>query len=416
MSNDPNANTKRNQIIILGSALVGIGGLVMAGMFLFDGKPPITRERAKAVSITPPGTVDDRDVWRANEAARAKDTAKMLTEIQSKLREQEEANTRLAKELEDFKRGKTAPVSTPIPQAAVLSTSLNTAAGPQRVLSSPHLLPVGAKVGPPPATLNAPINGTVEPQPDAVEMIAFASVPTPVAVKADTGVSIEFIPAASFVRVAMLNGVDAPTGGQAQGNPLPIAFHVLDVANMANKYHLDIKDCRFIASAWGDLSSERTMARTESLTCIINGETVEIPVKGTVIGEDGKAGIRGRLVTKQGQILANALFAGALSGIGNAIKSASTTTSIGGGGITQTVDPGQVAQAGIGGGVGSAAKSLADYYIKQADKLFPVIETDGGRTVEILITKGAVYKGKAGSKDNYGGLLRRESSRNDNDD
>jgi len=251
MSNDPNANTKRNQIIILGSALVGIGGLVMAGMFLFDGKPPIPREKAKAVSITPPGTVDDRDVWRANEAARAKDTAKMLTEIQGQLREQEEANTRLAKELEDFKRGKAAPASTPVPQAAVLSTSLNTATAPQRVLSSPHLLPVGAKAGPPPvATLNAPLNGTVEPKPDAVEMISFASVPKPVAAKADTGASIEFIPAASFVRVAMLNGVDAPTGGQAQGNPLPIAFHVLDVANMANKYNLDIKDCRFIASAW----------------------------------------------------------------------------------------------------------------------------------------------------------------------
>ncbi|KAG0016897.1 hypothetical protein BGZ81_011008, partial [Podila clonocystis] len=51
-----------------------------------------------------------------------------------------------------------------------------------------------------------------------------------------------------------------------------------------------------------------------------------------------------------------------------------------------------MAQAVGGEGVGSAANMLAQYYLKAADKLFPVIETDGGRTVEILITKGAVYK------------------------
>ena len=35
-------------------------------------------------------------------------------------------------------------------------------------------------------------------------------------------------------------------------------------------------------------------------------------------GEDGKAGMRGRLVSKQGQLLANALLAGVASGIGQA--------------------------------------------------------------------------------------------------
>lgn len=226
----------------------------------------------------------------------------------------------------------------------------------------------------------------------------------------NSGAGIEFIPAGSFVRVAMLNGVDAPTGGQAQSNPLPMAFQVLDTANLANKYRLDIKDCRFIAAAWGDLSSERTFGRTESLTCIINGDTVEMAVKGTVIGEDGKAGMRGRLVTKQGQLLANALFAGALSGIGKAFQQSATTQSIGGAGVTQTIDPGQVGTAAIGGGVGGASTMLATYYLKAADKLFPVIETDGGRVVEILVTKGATYKGGAGKRDQYKGLLRRSNA------
>jgi conjugal transfer pilus assembly protein TraB len=229
---------------------------------------------------------------------------------------------------------------------------------------------------------------------------------------------LELIPAGSFVRVVMLNGVDAPTGGQAQSNPLPIAFHVEDTANLANKHRLDIRDCRIIAVAWGDVSSERTMGRTETLNCIINGEAVEMSIKGSVMGEDGKVGIRGRLVTKQGQILANALFAGSLGGIGRAFQSAASTITSGGGGVSESVDPSRVAQAGIGGGVGQASTMLAQYYLKAADKLYPVIETDGGRVVEILITKSAVYTGKRTGAEQYRSLLHRAGAalRSDYDD
>jgi conjugal transfer pilus assembly protein TraB len=209
----------------------------------------------------------------------------------------------------------------------------------------------------------------------------------------------------------MLNGADAPTGGQAQSNPLPIALHVLDTANLANKYKLDIRDCRFVAAAWGDLSSERMMGRTDTLTCIIGGETVEMQVKGQIIGEDGKAGVRGRLVTKQGQVLANALLAGIASGIGKAFQQSATTTSTSALGATSTIQPGDVGRAAIGSGVGNAGTALEQYYLKAADKLFPVIETDGGRTVEVLITKGAVYNGRAANiGNNYRGLLKRNGS------
>ena len=48
--------------------------------------------------------------------------------------------------------------------------------------------------------------------------------------------------------------------------------------------------------------------------------------------------------------------------------------------MTQIIDPNKVSRAAIGGGLGSAAQQLAQYYLKAADKLFPVIKTDGGRT------------------------------------
>lgn len=435
---DPNAQTKKRQMMLIGGAATGIMVLAGAGMFLFDSGPAQYREKPKTVSITAPGTVDDKDAWRAQQAAKEKSNETLIGEVKTQLKVQEEQNKKLAQALGELKANKgvagDAGSTAAKPDASVLDKPLpiGNGTGPgQRVLQSP-----AGKGGA--AALNHPLNQVDVPPRREVEIITFSNeapksingaagggsggvtevlgFPTDEKAKkygTSSGGSdsakrpIEFLPAGSFIRVAMLNGVDAPTGGQAQSNPLPVAFHVLDVANLANKHRLDIKDCRVVAATWGDLSSERMMGRTETLACVINGEAVEMAIKGQVIGEDGKAGVRGRLVTKQGQLLANALFAGALSGIGKAFQSSATITSTGGAGVTQTIDPDKIGQAAIGGGVGSAGQQLAQYYLKAADKLYPVIETDGGRTVEILITKGAVYSGKALAKDDYRGLLKR---------
>ena len=118
-------------------------------------------------------------------------------------------------------------------------------------------------------------------------------------------------------------------------------------------------------------------------------------------GEDGKAGMRGRLVSKQGQLLANALLAGVASGIGSAFQQNSTTLSISPLGATGTVDPGRQLQAGLGGGVGRALDRLAQYYISLAEKVFPVIEVDAGRTVDVVVTQGISLPGSldAASRD-----------------
>lgn len=385
---DPNARAKRKQRLVLAGLIMGILGLAGIGIIFFDNTPASPAKKPETVNITAPGTVDEKDAWRAQQVAQEKSNEMQIHEVKSLLKQQEETNTRLAKELSELREQGRAQKS----DNTLAQTLPNMPANPQQIL-------------PPPGPLNAPLTQTQDtPVPKReLEVISFTSV-----ADADKAKEIIFLPAGSFVRVAMLNGVDAPTGGQAQGNPLPVAFHVLDVANLANKHHLDIKDCRFIAAAWGDLSAERMMARTESLTCIINGETIEMQVKGQVVGEDGKTGVRGRLVTKQGQMLANALLAGALSGIGSAIQQSATVTSVGGGGVTQTFDGDKIGKAAIGGSVNNAATMLAQYYLKAADKLYPVIETDGGRTVEILVTKAATFKGTAAA---YQNLLRRTERR-----
>lgn len=148
-----------------------------------------------------------------------------------------------------------------------------------------------------------------------------------------------------------------------------------------------------LGSAYGDISSERAIARLENLSCIRNDETaVDIPVKGYVVGEDGKAGMRGRLISKQGRVLANALLAGIGSGIGQAFQASTTTQSVSALGSTFTVDKGKEIENGISLGIGKALDRLSQYYITLAEKLFPVIEIDSGRIVEIVFTKGFSIK------------------------
>jgi conjugal transfer pilus assembly protein TraB len=144
-----------------------------------------------------------------------------------------------------------------------------------------------------------------------------------------------------------------------------------------------------VAAGYGDISSERAYLRTESLSCVrTDGMTLEVKIQGSIYGEDGKVGMRGRLVTKQGQMLANALLAGVVSGIGQGLATSSTEYSTSAFGTVASASGSDAYRAGLGSGVGKALDRLAQYYIKLAENTFPVIEVDAGREVDVVITKG----------------------------
>lgn len=198
-----------------------------------------------------------------------------------------------------------------------------------------------------------------------------------------------FLPV-SFTRGTLLGGLDAPTGGQAQSNPQPVLIRLSDNSVLPNEFRGEYRNCFVIAAGYGDISSERAYLRTENLSCVrADGATLEVRIQGSVYGEDGKVGMRGRLVTKQGQMLANALLAGVVSGIGQGLSTANTTYSTSALGTTASTDSNAEAyRAGIGSGVGKALDRLAQYYIKLAENTFPVIEVDAGREIDVVITKG----------------------------
>lgn len=193
----------------------------------------------------------------------------------------------------------------------------------------------------------------------------------------------------SFARARLLNGVEAPTGGQANGNPVPMLLEIKDPAFLPNKYRADIKRCMVTANATGDLSSERVLVRLDRMSCITQSRgAIDVRVTGYVTGEDGKTGLKARVVTRSGQAIANALLVGTLSGLGEAVSLAAQDSSTNfAGTVTNSVN--NPWKAGLGDGMKDAMDRVADYYLKLADKIFPVLEVDAGRDVDIVITQSS---------------------------
>lgn len=193
----------------------------------------------------------------------------------------------------------------------------------------------------------------------------------------------------SFARARLLNGVEAPTGGQANGNPVPMLLEIRDPAFLPNRYRSDVKRCMVTANATGDLSSERVLVRLDRLSCITESRgAIDVKLTGYVTGEDGKTGLKARVVTRSGQAIANALLVGTLSGLGEAVSlAAQDSTTNFAGTVTHSVN--NPWRAGLGEGMQDALDRVADYYLKLADKIFPVLEVDAGRDVDIVITQSA---------------------------
>lgn len=119
---------------------------------------------------------------------------------------------------------------------------------------------------------------------------------------------------------------------------------------------------------------------------------LEAQIHGWVMDDDGKVGLRGRLVTKQGAYLGRSVIAGFLSGISRILSASATTVQISPIGTTSTVSPSDALKVGMYSGIGNAAERLAKFYEKMAEEIFPVIEVNGGRRVVLAFDTNGIIR------------------------
>lgn len=208
-----------------------------------------------------------------------------------------------------------------------------------------------------------------------------------------------YIPTSTIITGVLLNGMDAPTGQGARKDPFPATLRIQKEAILPNRFTADIRECFMLIAGYGDLSSERAYLRGESISCVRDdGAVIEAALDSYAVGEDGKAGVRGRLVSKQGQIIAKTLMAGFLSGVSEAfdvkpvpvIETRNTGTTS----YSRNEPDHNWARSAAVSGAGSALEKIANFYLEMAESMFPVIEVDAGRTINIIVTRGTALNFK----------------------
>jgi hypothetical protein len=193
----------------------------------------------------------------------------------------------------------------------------------------------------------------------------------------------------AVIPARILQGIDAPTFEKTQTNPPYVLMESIDMAFLPNDERFSFDKCFILGIGYGDLSSERAHIKLDNMRCIKGDKSVFISLKGYIAGIDGKEGVRGRVVSRQGAMMFNAMVAGFFSGFSKSLSSSAQTLSLSPLGATQTIDPQKALQSGAYTGVGSAFDKLADYYIKLVDMMHPIIEIDANLEVTAIVTQPA---------------------------
>ncbi|WP_414039366.1 TraB/VirB10 family protein [Acidithiobacillus sp. M4-SHS-6] len=203
-----------------------------------------------------------------------------------------------------------------------------------------------------------------------------------------------YIPAGSFFPAVLLTGIEANTASSAQGNPEPVLMRIQRSAILPNGGKYRLSGCFVLGSATGSISARRADIRLTQLSCINKAHqmVLEAPIKGYAVDSDGKFGLRGTLVEREGSILEKSLLAGFASGLGSAMQGGMGTSYSGSFGTGQYFSgEGSALGSGMLGGVGNAMNQLAQFYLNQAKNIFPVIEVPPGRKITLVLVKGSSY-------------------------
>lgn len=224
--------------------------------------------------------------------------------------------------------------------------------------------------------------------------------PKEVAVK-DTESDVLYLPATTMLTGTLITGLDAPTSKQARNEPFPALVRIQKEAILPNHFRADVRDCGMIVGGFGDLSSERAYLRGETISCVRNdGGVIEVSIDAYASGEDGKAGVRGRVVSKQKEYITRAMMAAFVQGASQLFSVQSIPTirisresgeETENAAFQQAFSPNAMQGAAVSG-VGNALNRISEYYMDIAENLFPVIEIDAGRQIDFIIKKGASLK------------------------
>lgn len=212
--------------------------------------------------------------------------------------------------------------------------------------------------------------------------------------------SPDYLPPNSYATARVIVGVDASAGVASQTDPLPVVLRITGPARsvLQNGKVLTtrIQGCVVNGAARGDLSSEKVYVKLARMTCDQPGGRVAVSEVKGFISFAGKSGVRGRVVSREGNLVTQALLAGIVGGFGrgfsanaNSVFSGVTANS---NGSRSKLSAGDIVGGGLGQGAADAADTVSKYLIERAEQYQPVVEMPTGIDVEIVFLDGVYVR------------------------
>ena len=212
--------------------------------------------------------------------------------------------------------------------------------------------------------------------------------------------SPDYLPPNSYAPARVIVGVDASAGVSSQTDPLPVVLRITGPARSVMKngkiLTTRITGCVVNGAARGDLSSEKVYVKLAKMTCDQPGGRVAVSEVKGFISFAGKSGVRGRVVSREGSLISQALLAGIIGGFGrgfsanaNSVFSGVTTNASG---ERSKLSGGDILGGGLGQGAGDAADTVSKYLIERAEQYQPVVEMPTGIDVEIVFLDGVFVR------------------------
>jgi conjugal transfer pilus assembly protein TraB len=207
--------------------------------------------------------------------------------------------------------------------------------------------------------------------------------------------SPEYLPPNSYAPAKVIVGVDASVGVASQSDPLPVVLRIIGPARSVVKngklLTTNITGCIVNGAARGDLSAEKVYVKLARMTCDQPGGRVAVSEVKGFISFAGKSGVRGRVVSREGNLVSQALLAGIVGGFGRGFSANANsifTGQIGADGKRDNLSGADILTGGLGQGAGDAADTVSKYLIERAEQYQPVVEMPTGIDVEIVFLDG----------------------------
>jgi conjugal transfer pilus assembly protein TraB len=212
--------------------------------------------------------------------------------------------------------------------------------------------------------------------------------------------SPDYLPPNSYAPARVIVGVDASAGVASQTDPLPVVLRITgparSVVHKGKLLETNIKGCVVNGAARGDLSAEKVYVKLAKMTCDQPGGRVAVSEVKGFISFAGKTGVRGRVVSREGSLVSQALLAGVVGGFGRGFSANANSLFQGLGTTTdgrrKSLSAGDMVEGGLGQGVGEAADTVSKYLIERAEQYQPVIEMPTGIDVEIVFLDGVFVR------------------------